>query len=557
MSASERCTRPPSAWQGPWGINTTCALVLGTALSCFGQASRADDCDAVLAQCTEVCGHLPGSVMVTVTRQHNHWQVTSVASRHHKASALTDDSVLPLGRLTTLDTLEIGTPSAHRRIDCTALTPEAFHTLANLHLRTFTFEWNVTDAELKSIAAMTDLVELHLGGYRRDAPARNDGLACLQDLKKLHRLNLSWAGLSDASLRYIWPLGRLEELNLNGNDISDSGLESLRGLTDLRCVTLETLGEKGVAVLEGLPHLEHLIAGLDVPTTGSVDLSNLGSLESLDLLLPIDTPHLCVRLPKGLRRLKVCHDDVDKFDLQSAPDIEEIEVARKRASGDLGDLRWLYSFPRLSVVRMNAASDVDVKQLAGLTCLRAIELSSVCYDKRFGDDGVMALTGLRNIESLTIHRYGSAVTDAGLQVVRNFVKLRQLTLANCPEVTPKGLAIISELEELRTLKLGLYDSRSKLTMDSALASVKQCTGLKELYLDGTTILSDEGLAIVAALSSLRRLNLGTSVGFSEKRLARLMRELPNLKYLTFTLPRPRLRAPGSTPDIGQINPNPD
>ena len=61
------------------------------------------------------------------------------------------------------------------------------------------------------------------------------GLGDLGNLRKLRRLDLTGAGLTDKSLSYIAPLHGLKELNLSGNfHLTDRGLTQLRGLSNVR-----------------------------------------------------------------------------------------------------------------------------------------------------------------------------------------------------------------------------------------------------------------------------------------------------------------------------------
>jgi len=253
-------------------------------------------------------------------------------------------------------------------------------------------------------------------------------------------------------------------------------------------------------------------------------------------------PATRVRLPESIRGLEVGHagslgcDVVKHLDLQSARHIEHIVVNlryRRGGPNDLSDLHWLRSLPELKSVRLDNATDSDVRQLAELPSLRAITLSSVCLpSQQFGDDGIKALAGLRQVESFEIGGFGSKMTDAGLDVLRNFTNLRRLALVNCTGLTAQGFAMISELKQLRVLSVDTYQLGSA---DSALAFVTKLTELEELCLEdvGPRPLTDEGLRHLAPLKRLRRLDMSKSPGYTDAGLASLTRELPSLESLKF------------------------
>jgi hypothetical protein len=74
-----------------------------------------------------------------------------------------------------------------------------------------------------------------------------------------------------------------------------------------------------------------------------------------------------VRLPKNLRRL-ICYDDESllQFDLQSAPDLESIEVKMNLAwdsGNDLPRLRAFRALRRLDLIRVDGYTDAALAAL--------------------------------------------------------------------------------------------------------------------------------------------------------------------------------------------------
>jgi hypothetical protein len=104
------------------------------------------------------------------------------------------------------------------------------------------------DAEMKYIAQLTQLRALDLG-YSNIS---DHGLENLKGLADLRELNLSSTGITDRGLEALRPLVKLDTLYLNDVVITDEGLAHIRGMPELR-----TLALSGTRVTDaGLKHLE-------------------------------------------------------------------------------------------------------------------------------------------------------------------------------------------------------------------------------------------------------------------------------------------------------------
>jgi internalin A len=116
---------------------------------------------------------------------------------------------------------------------------------------------HVTDegmASLKKLHNVTDL-NLYYSEYITD-----QGIAAIQDWKKLKRLNLHGTKSSDTALEHIAGITSLESLDLGSTLMTDVGLERLTGLTNLRELTMggNELGDAGLRALRQLPTLTYL-----------------------------------------------------------------------------------------------------------------------------------------------------------------------------------------------------------------------------------------------------------------------------------------------------------
>jgi len=118
---------------------------------------------------------------------------------------------------------------------------------------------SVDDAGLEHVRgaiSIANLEELQLDG----AQISNAGLEQIQDLKNLSVLWLDAPLVSDAGLEHIGTLSNLETLSLNMTQVSDAGLQHLRGLSSLKKLSLENtkIGDQGLEHLRGLSDLEFL-----------------------------------------------------------------------------------------------------------------------------------------------------------------------------------------------------------------------------------------------------------------------------------------------------------
>jgi len=325
---------------------------------------------------------------------------------------LTAQGLDPLTRLKRVESLSLycrlGTLEGY-----SPLSPKAFRRFGDLSLRQLVYPWNPGTEGLAAICSLPELEDLRLGRYRVDERNKmgNEALAPIRHLKKLRRLDLPDMGLTDAALRHIAPLRSLEVLNLKWNRMTDWGLEELKALRGLRGLMIDHLGQRGLRALKDLPNLDHLEVCEFDPGSGTADLSELKSLNSLEIGFVIGAPTARARLPENLRRLKLKYKVAVDLELQTCKQVEHVTLDVGRisvASKEMRDLEWLRRLPRLREVALEWAIDRDVAQLAGLSQLRAISLSGGCTGS-LGNECVAALGNLQHVESFQID--GSRVTD--------------------------------------------------------------------------------------------------------------------------------------------------
>lgn len=300
------------------------------------------------------------------------------------------------------------------REDATA----AFKTLATLtSVERLAFGWHynarieIRDNEIKQLAGWTKLKQLRCAQCAlanadlsqfpqlEDLdlsfnPITNKGMEGLAGLKKLRRLLLRDALLTDDGLKSIAGLSHLEELDLSGVRVTDKGIEYLRDLKAMRRLTL--LGvqatDASMDVIAGMDHLEVLnLYRTKVTNTGIAKLRNLKGLVDLDLRYSRVTSN-------GLDSLRAALPGA-RIQFAGAATPQSRVHAAERPSSDSEDaiVSWLKSLGgtakltdgHVTAVNLSATpiSDAQISSLAGLHHLENLDLQVT----QVGDLGLAGL----------------------------------------------------------------------------------------------------------------------------------------------------------------------
>jgi hypothetical protein len=132
-------------------------------------------------------------------------------------------------------------------------------------------------------------------------------------LSQATQLESLWIGgaqvrLSDAGVAHLAPLVNLKSLDLQGHEISDAGLESLRDLKKLQQLYVEggeepneQITDEGIDFIASLPNLERLtITRASATDSGIQRLSDLKKLKELYLTSPTVSSAALKRLRAAL-----------------------------------------------------------------------------------------------------------------------------------------------------------------------------------------------------------------------------------------------------------------
>jgi hypothetical protein len=175
----------------------------------------------------------------------------------------------------------------HLSLAQTAVTDAGMVPLAALTgLQELTLGPKTTDAGMVHLAGMTELMELRFGDGLNKPRIEGSGLAHLDAMHRLERLDLGYLPLTDAGMAHLKGPSSLRELLIYHTKISDAGLISLAHLPNLE----ELHGHETQIRGPGLVHLTApsrlkvlIVYETPVDDAGLEHLKNLTGLEELSL----------------------------------------------------------------------------------------------------------------------------------------------------------------------------------------------------------------------------------------------------------------------------------
>jgi len=289
----------------------------------------------------------------------------------------------------------------------------------------------VTNEGLAHLAKIKSLEYLALPAVRStakgfDHPITDKGLAHLAQLERLRYLNLGIVvqsgPITDEGLRHISRLQMLEELTIGGRSISNSGMEHIAKLTNLKKLDIcafNKVTDEGLAKLTALKSLKELSIG---DYGAKITISGLSCLNAIPSLVEL---HL-----GGIVQ------DYSGLNISGLTKLEKLTFSLKGK-------------PVGKTIVRDPVRDEDLACLANLKRLKSFK-TGYGTKGQISNAGMSYLAELTNMEWLIL--YGSNLTDDGLRYLANMKKLNMLFI-DSGKFTDKGLHHLEDIKSLESITL--------------------------------------------------------------------------------------------------------
>ncbi len=325
----------------------------------------------------------------------------------HNADGVTDDDVVAIENAETLEKLE--------------------------------FLWGqsqLTDASIPYINKLQNLDRLKL-----NAPAMTDaGLSRLTEIKQLRSLDLSVTGTKGGVLE---SLGKTPLKGLGLGDLSDENATRLADLDRLTSLTCNGPGLTGV----GFVHVGNLklLTQLNLQGSRGISPEDFGPLRLLTQLTHLnlsdtragDNAMRCLIAMNELHSLVTSQEitDTGLIHICNAVSLNSITIPSAKIT-DAG-FQDMWKMQKLNTLRLDA------------------------QDAKITGDGFAAMTEAQALQSITIR--STAFTDVGMKYLSMMPRLQYIVIGNRDEgptqLTNNGLLMLTELEHLQSLTIGTKNSQ--------------------------------------------------------------------------------------------------
>jgi Leucine-rich repeat (LRR) protein len=189
--------------------------------------------------------------------------------------------------------------------------------------------------------------------------------------------------------------------------------------------------------------------------------------------------------------------------LQQLGELKSLRTLNVSGTGFSDELAGMLStaFPQLTNldVRSCPISDAALSEIAKCAGLRVLRLSGKENRTTVSDDGLAALAPLKSLKVIALDDLW--IGKPGLEHLSVLASLEEVYLS-ATIVDDEAVGVLARFPRLRKLRL----ARTNIT-DAALASLSACGQLEELDLSEISTLTDAGMPSLAAIKSLKKLNL--------------------------------------------------
>jgi internalin A len=350
--------------------------------------------------------------------------------------------------------------------------------------------------------------------------ANDEAMADLAAAKHLRKLLLGGAGITSKTIDIIATLENLEELTLRDTQVSDDDLGRLAKLAKLKTLNLPNssrLSDKGVERLPQSKSLRHLqLTGNSVSDAAMPTVCRMQNIELLDVrgcnaITDAGLSQLA-SLPR-LRVLRLGSDLIGDKTLQVVGRCKKLEVLTVENSGisneGLSELRGL-PLKELSLARCFGVTDDGMKTIAALGKLERLYLRDIGIT----DQGIKTLSAMKNLNTVrlieimagdesaaalarlprlkSLHFRQAMISAEGLEELAKSTSLAELVMEDCG-LDNQGVASLAGLKTLESLNLRDNPEIS----DEAIAALIKMSSLKQVDLRGTVVTS-EGISRLKA-----------------------------------------------------------
>ena len=401
----------------------------------------------------------------------------------------------------------------------------------------------MTDAALAQVADMEHVTRLDLSGSRQ---LSDEGLQALSRMPQITKLNLSGTNITDAGLNVLRDLPSLRTFEMTWQKtVSDAGLANLRFCEQIEEVNVmgSPTGDRLIEALQAKPALHHFGSGTQVTDAGLARLAHFPRFQRwpggecrYELMTPGEEPtYLLVDGPFTDAGLKSVAELDGLSGLHLFWNVERVSEAgigvlarmrnlhHFRCHGELADdaaFGHFASMPKLRmlVVQGTVASDKGFHELArsktleylwgrecpnltgsGFAALsRMPSLRGVGVSCKAVDDA--SLVALPDFAAL-VEFMPMDVADEGFRHVGKCKRLEKLWCMYCRGTGDRATELIADL------RLGTYYAGLTQITDRSLEVLGRMESLEVVELYETKKVTDAGLAHLAKLPRLRRIEL--------------------------------------------------
>jgi Leucine-rich repeat (LRR) protein len=166
-------------------------------------------------------------------------------------------------------------------------------------------------------------------------------------------------------------------------------------------------------------------------------------------------------------------------------------------------LEFISNFKSLEYLNLrNRVTDRGMAYVAELPLLRGLYIEAM--DSRITDAGLQHISKATSLEELVL--WGERMGDAGLIHLRGLPRLKYLFLRG-PHFTDAGCVHLKDIPSLRMLSY--HEGVARIT-DAGLVHIADIPNLESLCLHGMKNITDDGIAHLSKMRTLKKLEIGSS-----------------------------------------------